>query len=177
MSMLHKAFAFDYARFAAELKPILAAALRADDSSALVQFIDSNLDDLCHPDEGDELGRDWRDRIEQGDVQEYGDFALTKYYDPNDDIGLDHEWEELQDLLVTSDEARVSPILGTVLGEGDVLFDPGRMGSYFQSEHSVRENLVYLQSLADRVSSDAMQAALGMLDAAAADDKGLYVVF
>src|SRR5256885_898845 len=80
--MEHKAFLFAYDSFNAELRPVLEHALRSRDYGPLVSFISDNLADLRDPYEGRPLGADWEAMIETHDAHQYGDFSLTKYYDP-----------------------------------------------------------------------------------------------
>ena len=89
MSMSHKAFAFDWRTFERELLPVLVHALSTDSGDGLVRFVDSNITHCTDPYEGEPLLPNWKDSLGTGDVQELGDYALTKYYDATDDCGLD----------------------------------------------------------------------------------------
>jgi hypothetical protein len=114
--------------------------------------------------------------LEKGDVHELGDFALTKYYDSDLDIGLDSDWESIGELL---EQSEVSPtmILGTALGPVEAPFEPGGQGAYFQSAAEVSEALVELQSLLQAQPTLASELAplQGMLQQAARGRRGLYV--
>src|SRR5215475_8354832 len=109
MSMDNKAYVFDYNAFMNELSGTLLDALSTGQTDSLMKFIDENWDSLTDPDEGEPLDESWRDMIETAarqtygvfalDAHIYGDFALTKFYDPADNIGLSHYWDEVESLL------------------------------------------------------------------------------
>ena len=150
MTIEHKAFIFDYDTFAKELAEILENAIANDECHQLIAFIENNLPYLKHPDEGEPLNYCWKKVIEIGDVNEYGDFAITKYYNPDDDIGLGYNWMQLDDLLLQELNIDTSPLLGRILGSSENYFDPGKQGSYFQSPKIVQENLELLNSLSNK---------------------------
>jgi hypothetical protein len=175
--MDHKAFLFDYDSFDRELRPILEEALRAGDYRRLVSFINANLDHLRDPYEGEPLGSDWEAMIETQDPHQYGDFALTKYYDPTADIGLGTGWENLQELMASDPVLTESPILGDTIGPRDDPFDPGKMGSYVQSAQQVCQNRKYLLNLAKKEQREDLDRAIQMLTKAAGAETGLYVTF
>src|ERR1051326_1231389 len=103
MSMMeHKAFLFDYDAFDGELRAILEGALLSGACGGLVSFINANLGDLRDPYEGEPLGADWETMIETQDAHQYGDFALTKYYDPTADMGLGGAWDNIQELIASN---------------------------------------------------------------------------
>lgn len=179
MSMSHKAFVFAFDDFEAELRSILELALSRNDPSVLRDFIVVHRESLVDPYEGNELEENWESLLEIRNVQEYGDFALTKYYDPLDDVGLGDRWEKVGDAL-EAHGINENVVLGRAVGRPDALFDPGRMGSYFQPLGAVRAHRQRLESVLqgletpDRVYLD---AARSMFEAAAVEDKGLYVTF
>ena len=84
-----------------------------------MSFINANLGDLRDPYEGEPLGADWESLIETGDAHQYGDVALTKYYDPLADIGLGASWERVQELVANDPTLMESPILGSTIGPKD----------------------------------------------------------
>ena len=88
MTLDHKAFIFDYDAFIKELADILENALVKNKIHELIAFIENNLSYLKHPDEGEYLDYSWKEIIETEDTSEYGDIAITKYYNPDDNIGL-----------------------------------------------------------------------------------------
>jgi hypothetical protein len=177
MPLEHKASVFDYARFADELKPILEEALATQAVGELIRFIEMHLADLRHPDEATPLPRDWQRLIEQGDPNEYGDIALTRYYKPYN-IGIGYEWQEVQDIIgAARPNLQRSPILGDVIGPASNPFDPGKLGAYFQSPDLVLANLALLRELAAEWGEDLLASAVGMLEEAATNRAGLYVTF
>ncbi|WP_373540891.1 hypothetical protein [Chamaesiphon sp.] len=139
MSMEHKAFIFDYEAFELELKEILETALDLNDTEGLEKFIKLNINYLIDPYEGEQLSEDWNEMLEYRDPHEYGDFALTKFYNATDDIGLNYEWIEIGDMLSSESGESIS-IFGNSIGKDGNYFDPGKMGSYFQSSRMVKEN-------------------------------------
>jgi hypothetical protein len=128
--MEHKAYALDWSRFESDLLPLLLDALASDDPDTLEVYIDRHLHELSDPYEGQPLSADWRESLENRDVQEYGDYALTRFYDPGDCWGIGYEWARLSDQLP---ELAANAILGFPVGPAEHLFDPGRYGSYFQT--------------------------------------------
>src|SRR5579875_843253 len=175
--MEHKAFLFDYGSFDRELRAILEDALRSGDHSGPVSFINANLGDLRDPYEGEPLGAEWEAMIETQDPHQYGDFALTKYYNPAADIGLGAAWENLQELIANDPLLTESPILGSTIGPKDGPFDPGKMGSYFQSVQQVRQNQRYLLNLAKKEQTEDLNRAIQMLQEAVDANTGLYITF
>ena len=144
MSMSHKAFALDWVGFSADLRPIF----ESGDLNELREFIADFEDELKPPYDGFELDED--------DFQSLADFALTLYYDPEDDIGVAEEFLAL--------EPHHALLLGQAIGN----FDPGKQGSYFQSADDVRRNL-------ERAPEGAIRR---MLEGARANPKaGIYVTF
>jgi hypothetical protein len=178
MTMAHRAFAFDYSKFHAELRPVLLGALETNDTTALQSFIDSNRGVLVDPDQGEPLPKNWHALLDVGDVHELGDYALTKYYDGDLDIGLDVDWEPLAELL---EKSGLDPALtlGTPLGEEDAPFDPGRQGSYFQTPTEVAAAVAQLQALlqAQPALTTELLPLQGMFQQAARHRCGLYVTF
>lgn len=175
--MEHKAFLLDFEQFELELLPALAYGLKFGDCEKLHQFVNTNLMLLKDPYEGQDLSPTWESLLTTRDAHELGDVALTKYYDPAQDIGLGASWIAVQD-LVEGDRA-TSPILGAVVGESSNLFDPGKMGSYFQKSQDAVENLAYLrdQVTRHRPQSNEIEQAIQMLEQAVAAKQGLYITF
>jgi hypothetical protein len=139
VSMNHNAFVFDCASFEAELRPLLIETLATNESLRLVAWIEANRLSLVDPYEGKKLVPNWEMELSKPDVHLYGDIALTKYYDPTDSIGLDDSWQDVGETL-KAHGLREEIILGTPVGMKDRLFDPGGMGSYFQSQETVVAN-------------------------------------
>jgi hypothetical protein len=175
--MEHKAFLFDDNSFDRELRAPLENALLSGDCTELISFINENMRDLRDPYEGQPLDADWEAMLETQDPHQYGDFALTKYFDPIADIGLGAVWEKLQDLISNDSVLTESPILGSIIGPEEDPFDPNKMGSYFQSAQQARRNHKYLLNLAMKEQTEDLQKAIRMLDEAVVAKKGLYITF
>jgi hypothetical protein len=140
MSMDHKAFVFDYRSFELELKEILEAALDRNEIKDLNDFISANIIYLKDPDNEEHLSKNWRERLENYRYpHNYGDFALTKFYDPNENIGLGSDWPQIDGILAGESKSCIA-LLGRPIGKNGNYFDPGKMGSYFQSLSMVSEN-------------------------------------
>jgi len=170
--MEHKAFAFDYDGFERELRPLLQGALVSESPESLVAFIKRDLARFCDPYEGDQLQDDWENLVEAKDVHQYGDFALTKYYNPAADIGLGSEWEEIR-VVVERELGTSASVLGRTLAAQGRVFDPGKMGSYFQSRLDIERNIAQLE----RLDEPRLKPLAMMLDKARAARTGLYVTF
>jgi hypothetical protein len=110
------------------------------------------------------------------DVQRLGDVALTRFYDPAADEGLLYAWlPHVEGLPPAVRRA----LLGTPVGGGGRLFDPGRMGSYFQSPAQARDAAAVLRGAGLDVGEDADEFAryTRLVERCAADGPGLYVTF
>jgi hypothetical protein len=113
MSFDHKAFVFDYTSFDRELKKIVEDAIDTGGYEDLERYIIANLIFLKDPYEGESLSEDWKEMFEhQEDSDQYGDFAMTKFYNPAEDIGFGHDWADAQNILLNEFEDS-SIILGT----------------------------------------------------------------
>jgi hypothetical protein len=168
--MEHKAYAFDWSRFEFDLDPLLMEALATNDPTRLAEYIDRHLAELTDPYEGEPLPADWRNGLENRDVHEYGDYALTRFYDPADCRGVGYEWARLSEELP---EPAANAMLGFSVGPPERLFDPGRYGSYFQTPRRVRESLAALGLLA----CPELAGYLELLKRCAAEGRGVYVTF
>src|SRR4051812_36993308 len=171
MSFDHKAYSFDWQSFTDELAPILRRALATSDARAIEVFIDANPSACSNPYDGEPLDAEWRGALESGDLQEIADFALTRFYDSTVSRGLSHVWLELEQ---AAPAIALGPLLGTPFGPSDeALFDPGRMGSYFQSPDDVAATLVALRG----VRNDAVEKYASFLRTVVEEQRGLYVTF
>jgi hypothetical protein len=168
--MCHKAFAFRWDSFATELLPLLERCLASGASGDLAHFVDAHLRECSDPYEGQPLTTDWRTTLSAGDVQEIGDYALTPYYRPDEDFGVGDEWLGLDAEL--PGPARAA-LLGTPVGPPSALFDPGRMGSYFQSPAAVARSLEVL----GQFRSPALTTFQHLLQQAKLSRLGVYVTF
>jgi hypothetical protein len=135
--MEHKAYEFDWDSFDSELRPILENSLSTNENTKLYSFINSNLNYLTDPYEGERLEENWEDLLETKSIQELGDFALTKYYKVTEGFGLGNNWLKLQEGLT---QDIINALLGTSLSG----FDPGCYGSYFQTSKQRKANIVLL---------------------------------
>ena len=170
MSFDHKAFQFDWKSFLSELAPPMKQALAQDDAEPLRRFVETNRSQCSSPYDGEPLGADWQALLEASDVQEFADFALTKYYKPNDNFGIGGIWLELTDSL---DPRQKHALLGQPFGLSNALFDPGRQGSYFQTPEEVTQSLL---DLSRSVKAD-IEVFHKHLVSVAANGNGLYVTF
>jgi hypothetical protein len=168
--MEHKAFAFDWTAFERDLRPILERALVDNEEAPLRAFIETHRAELIDPYEGDPLPPEWEESLEAGDIQELADFALTRFYDPQEAHGVGYAWIRLDDMLPPPAAAA---LLGKAVGPVENLFGPGRMGSYFQSPAQVRQSLTALASISNPELADYRK----LLERCAAEGCGLYVTF
>lgn len=179
MSMSHKAYAFDWDAFQRDDLPrLLDRALATEDLAPLAAYIKRNRENLKDPYEGDPLADDWQNHLENRDVHEYGDFALTRFYDPAEDCGLGHCWNRIDRAIEEEDR---DILLGLCLGPEHKRFDPGRYGSYFQPPGQVAQSLARLRGLdlswleeRDKVLFRSFD---GLLEECVDGGLGLYVTF
>ncbi|RMO97620.1 hypothetical protein ALQ33_01459 [Pseudomonas syringae pv. philadelphi] len=180
MSYEHKAFIFDIDSFGSEFKPLLESCLLSGNVDQVRDFVVSNKQFLVDPYEGIPLDDNWEDMIEEKDVHQYGDFALTKYYSPVDDRGLGIWWSVIQEIPFDKNKLSSSPFLGVPVGSDEVFFDPGKMGSYFQTENEVIDSLNKLLEIEVKVQNDALEdfrEFKKLLEQAIDEKKGIYVTF
>jgi hypothetical protein len=168
--MCHKAYALDHEAFAAELAPILYRALETGHRDELVALIDANQCRLTFPWDGTRLPRDWRSVLERGDAHELGDLALTRYYNAAEDHGLQEYWLAVEEALP---ELLRAALLGAPFGPTMNLFDPGRMGSYFQTAATAAESRERLLGRTERE----MESFIELLEQVVQANRGVYVTF
>jgi hypothetical protein len=175
MSMVHKAFVFDYEAFHAELAPILAEAMDMRKVDELAAFIDDNLASLWDLENDTRLDKSWRIQLTETSVDELGDLALTKYYNPIELVGLEYDWRRLWKLLEPLKLGNL--IFGKMFTTKYSGFDPGQMGTYFQSPEQVKENLTTTQSLLSQYPEykKELDLTIKMLSKAAVENKGLFI--
>jgi hypothetical protein len=179
MAFLHHAYLFDFDRFDAELRPVLVEALRSNDPAPLRLFMEQHRHELKDPYAGEPLEPNWEELLETRDVQEYGDFALTLYYDPSADIGLGNRWPALQDLLICEAPPGTDLTLGDTIGPPNRPFDPGGMGAYLLTNEAAMSRLTTLRKLsAARPGLREPLAQLeGMFAIIGKSGRGAYVTF
>jgi hypothetical protein len=177
--MEHKAYVFDWWSFVNTLGSDLYESLRSGDLRDLITFIEDKLDLLKDPYEGERLDMSWRDMLQAKDAHEYGDFALTSFYDPTRNIGLGYEWQTIQELVDHHISNASLIVLGTPFGPESNYFDPGKMGTYFQSPSQACDNLLRVENLVQRTPDLAkpLKKLVGMLQQPVAVEQGLYVTF
>jgi hypothetical protein len=179
MPMCHKAYAFDWRAFERdELPGLLTHALETDDTAELLAYVERNRASLKDPYEGDPLSEDWRDMMDNRDIHECGDFALTRFYAPAADRGLGYCWNEIDDALPEKDR---EVLLGSSFGPPHNRFDPGRYGSYFQVPAQVAVSLTYVRDLElaslDENDRELRRRFASLLKECVANGLGLYVTF
>jgi len=187
MSMEHKAFIFSYYDSENELKPILIDALDQQNFSALSSFFDANIGSLFNlyiseplPSNWlEQFNENWNETFGENAIQICGDIALTKYYNHDSNIGLSYDWMDLtsewEDIYLPA----VDMTLGNAIGPIHNRFNPGKLGSYFQSPEMVAANLRELQ---DFVASNpehkkSLSPLESMLEQAAIQNMGIYTTF
>jgi hypothetical protein len=170
MSMCHKAFAFDWVGFERDLASVLFASLVSNDSTALYGFVDSNIAACANPYDGEQLPANWRKQLETKTPQEAADFALTAFYDPAADFGLQEHWLSLHEDLPEQAQAA---LLGTPFGPPSQLFDPGFSGAYFQRPEAVVRSLEALSA----VNVPAIARLAGVFRTLVSTGQGVYVTF
>jgi hypothetical protein len=168
MSMSHKAFEISWSEFERELLPVLTRALGSGETRELELFVENNSGSCSDPNDGLPIGENWVDAL--GDLQALGDIALTKYYSPAEDFGLGEEWSSIDSEIPKT--ARVA-LLGNALKSGNVAFDPGLMGSYFQSPGQV---VASLESLVG-IERPSLYCFVDLLNRAKANGNGVYNCF
>lgn len=138
MSMEHKSFLFNTSAFTKELSEIILTAGDTENETLLISFINENLDNLKSPYSGEKLTKEWHEELETEDIQELADFALTKYYNPDQELGLSFVWESLLELFDDLDLKYNCEyyILGEFLSYKNFTLDPSKMGlGFVNSEH------------------------------------------
>ena len=171
--MSHKAYAFNWEAFTKDdVHDVLLRALESNDHTALVRYCRDQRARLRDPYEGQPLPPDWEGALENRDVHEYGDYALTRFYNPAEDRGLGEQWASVSSALSGGQRAA---LLGTPLGPPANLFDPGRQGSYFQTPVDVvRSHRKIRESRPPVASLEAFEA---FLQSCESQNSGLYVTF
>ncbi len=172
MSMSHKAYAFDWRAFEKdELHHLLVAALESDDPATIAHYIEAHREQIKDPYEGQTIEQGWEAALGNRDVHEYGDFALTRFYDPTENHGVAEAWLAVDAEVAEQDRFA---LLGSRLGKSGHEFDPGRQGSYFQTPQQVAESLRRF----DRFAQDGrLRTYVQLLRGCVADGLGVYITF
>ena len=179
MPMSHKAYAFNWRAFERdELPGLLSGALETGDTAGLLAYVERNRQALKDPYQGEPLAESWKDLLENQDIHEYGDFALTRFYDLKADNGLGYCWNEIDDTLPEEDRG---VLLGSPFGPRHNRFDPGRYGSYFQTPRQVAESLARVRGFdlpwLDDQDRGFLRRFVGLLEESVVAGQGLYVTF
>jgi hypothetical protein len=176
-TMEHRAYPFDYEGFTRDLRADLDAALATGDCTRLRAFIQANGSRLRDPRTGEPLELSWETRVEPKDAHQYGNLALTRFYDPEEDVGLGNDWDDLNDLLNELLGEAARPTLGEPCGPPDNPFDPGQQGAFFQSPEQVKASLRQIEQLLSNQPGLAVELgeARAMLAPVAGANLGLYV--
>ena len=189
MSMIHKAYEFDWEIFSTELLDIIEVAFKQQKITAIEEFIDSNYEKLTNMWDEEPLKKDWlagkndwrtgfsvKDQtgneysIEQL-ILNYADVALTKYYDYVDgDNGIADDWCRYNDAL---NPEQKHALLGDVIKVNGLEFDPGGMGTYFQSREQALKSYEILKGL----SYEELSAYVQLLAKVVENGKGVLVTF
>jgi hypothetical protein len=145
MSIVHKAYLFDFRGFERELAGIVYEALKRDDVRRLRTFIQRHRAELTDFSTEEPPGEDWEERILSeggGNTQWYADLALTRFYDFTDDLGLGYGFDALHAFLRTVPTVGDSAddlICGRVFGPKGQRLDPGAMGTGLLSPEDVKQ--------------------------------------
>lgn len=148
--------------------PILHGALASSNVDSLAAFVAPHHNLIRDPYEGEALPSDWRSLLDVGDVRQFADFALTLYYSPAADQGVGDAWSSLSDRPSVS-----TALLGSPFGPPENLFDPGRIGSYFQTLDAAHSSLATLQSIA----CPELAPYISLLRHCSSNDLGVYITF
>lgn len=150
MSMDHKAFLFDTVSFNKELANSILDAGTTHNVESLHKFIHDNIGRTYSIYTGEPITSEWENELQNGDVQELADYALTCFYSPEEDIGLSCYWDALLNglgLLPLKHQVEYY-IIGRPLTSGDFVLDPGFMGLgfvYFEDIPHMYNELVSLK--------------------------------
>jgi hypothetical protein len=169
MSMEHKAYMFDWKLFEVELLPILLYALKANKKDELIQFIKNNQQQLSDPNCEEQLRLDWQ-LSRNLNIEELGDIAITKYYSIAINYGLGMSWI---DILDTIPKEAKNALLGETIKANNLLFDPGKMGSYFQRPETILQSLILLANISNLQNTRFIK----LLQYCKIENLGAYITF
>jgi hypothetical protein len=175
--MDHKAYPFNFNAYSLQLHHILVSALASGELRDLTQFVEREKESLSNPYEGDPLPADWRETFKIAKLQYCGQLALTKYFNASEEIGLGHEWEDAIAALNSAGYDGEGIVLGDVVQGGDVVFDPNRLGSYFQTPEKVVDGWHAVRAVMESDPGSSMEWLLRMFEVPKAKGFGLYVTF
>lgn len=153
MSMSHKAFVFDTFGFHKKLSNIILDCATMDNNNLLELFIDENFNFLTSPYSYDFLDSDWRQDLETADIQELSDFAMTFFYEIEDERGCEYTWNAILETL-KGFALLLKPeyyILGNALKTKNFALDPGKLGLGFIDAVHISTMHTELISLRDEI--------------------------
>lgn len=156
--MEHKGFVFDTKKFNRELRTTIISVTRTNNVISLKEYINNNLEREFSPYTGDPLASNWEDELENGDVQELVDFAMTCFYTFEEEQGLGYSWDALMQVLQNSSTEYEAEyyILGSSMKEGEFILDPGGMGTGFVQAEDVPTIYYKLIKISKEINDDYM---------------------
>lgn len=156
MSMEHRAFVFDEEKFSKELRNLLLDAGLAEDVDKIKSFIAQHSDDIKSPYDGIKVNSDYEKGMYNKDVQEYADYAMTAYYEPDDDMGLSYAWEVvLKVLKKLKYKSAKYALLGKSVSKKGFCVDPGCSGLGIVAADDAQKIYEELAELEDSFNEDA----------------------
>lgn len=130
MSMEHKAYLFDMAKYHFDIERVLDTCCKERNFLEAEMYIDKHWRELYSPYTGEPLEEEWKKKLISGNLQEYFDILLTACYEWENDIGLGYAWdgvsETLKQLNFINDIEKC--VLGRSLIFHGLTIDPGAMG-------------------------------------------------
>ncbi|WP_026503736.1 hypothetical protein [Butyrivibrio sp. NC3005] len=193
----HRAFLFDTDLFDRECRDLILNSGVKDEPGTVKKFVEDNSKRIKSPYWGDDIDQDWEDEMETKDVQEYADFAMTAYYNPSDDIGLEEQWDiVLEALNRLGFEQAQEAVLGKTVSKDGFTLDPGRCGFGILTAEEVSKIFYKLKELEPKIDkadieemdlmlddmdesdlSEAFQRLLDIYRSAKIENKGLLLTF
>lgn len=150
MSMEHRAFVFDNERFDSELRNLLLNAGLSNNIDKIKNFIEQNKEEIKNPYYGGIIDENWEDTMSVKDVQEYADFAMTAYYEPDEDMGLAYAWDAVISILKSIKYKKAEyAVLGKPIKKKEFCVDPGCCGLGIVKASDVEKIFEQLSELQD----------------------------
>lgn len=162
--MYHKAYLVDWHLFTIELRSLISN-LSPDSKVDLLNFIKLNQTKITDPYEGEPLSESWVTELSELSVDELADYSLALCYSVTEEHGLGDHWLKFQESLPEDQRKHL-------LGSSFTAFDPGKMGSYFQSPKEVEDSLIFLKPYQEELNGF-----YDLLTQCTKSAKGLYVTF
>ena len=143
MTMSHKAFGFRHRDFTLELLPILESPSMGR-SQRLLAYARAHSDAIREPDTGESVDVEELDTSDQDFIVEV---CLTRFYDPNADVGLGDAYLDVDRRLRSLAPQAAGLLAGPPLLINGVPFDPGKMGTFLLDEDALARQEEVLRSL------------------------------